>query len=74
MFNIALITISVLLVVSVLLQQKNAGAGSMMGGSGGSENIYQTRRGADKFLFIATIILAVLFLGVAFARLVIWGF
>ena len=73
MFNIILIIISIALITVILLQQKNAGGGSMFGGggSGGSENIYQTRRGFDKFLFIATIVLSVLFIGVAFLRLLI---
>ncbi len=68
--NIILIIISVALTVVILLQQKNAGGGAVFGGGqGGSESIYQTRRGFDKFLFIATIVLSALFIGVAFVRL-----
>jgi preprotein translocase subunit SecG len=55
--SIALITLSVLLVTSVLLQQMGSGLSSTFGGSGAS---YQTRRGLEKVLFRATIVLGVL--------------
>lgn len=55
--------ISVLLIISILLQNKGGGLSETFGGSG---NVYQTKRGFDKFLFVATIILAILFLGTAF--------
>ncbi len=55
--------ISALLIISILLQNKGGGLSETFGGSG---NVYQTKRGFDKFLFIATIILAILFLGTAF--------
>lgn len=57
------IIISVLLIISILLQNRGAGLSETFGGSG---NVYQTKRGFEKFLFIATIILAILFLGIAF--------
>lgn len=54
------IILSVLLVTVILLQQTGDGLGGAFGGSsdGGS---YHTRRGIEKFLFTATIILGVLF-------------
>ncbi len=55
--TIALIVLSVLLVVSVLLQQIGNGLSPTFGGSGGS---YQTRRGFEKILFRATIVFGVL--------------
>lgn len=55
--------ISMLLIISILLQNKGGGLSETFGGSG---NVYQTKRGFDKFLFITTIILAILFLGTAF--------
>jgi protein translocase SecG subunit len=55
--SIALITLSVLLVASVLLQQMGSGLSSTFGGGGSS---YQTRRGLEKVLFRATIFLGVL--------------
>lgn len=66
--NIVLIIISVLLTTSVLLQQRGAGAGNAFGG-GDSGSAYQVKRGFEKILFNATIVLTVLFIGVAFARL-----
>jgi len=35
----------------------------MMGGDSGGEEMVQTRRGADKFLYRATLALAILFAG-----------
>jgi len=55
--SIALIIFSVLLVASVLLQQMGSGLSSTFGGSGSA---YQTRRGLEKTLFRATIVLGVL--------------
>lgn len=56
----AQIALSVLLVVAILLQQTGDGLGGAFGGSsdGGS---YHTKRGIEKFLFTATIILGILF-------------
>lgn len=61
--GIAQMVLALLLIVSILLQNRGAGLGDTFGGSG---NIYQTKRGFDKFLFIATIILAFAFVGTAF--------
>jgi preprotein translocase subunit SecG len=55
--SIALITLSVLLVASVLLQQMGSGLSSTFGGGGVS---YQTRRGLEKVLFRATIFFGIL--------------
>jgi len=65
---IAQMVLAVLLIVAVLLQQKGAGLGAAFGGSG---SIHTTRRGVDKVLFQATVVLAVLFFGVAIAILVV---
>jgi len=69
-FSIIQIIISVLLVVSILLQQRGAELGSLFGGSGG-DNVYRSKRGIEKFLFRATIVLAALFLGTAFAGMIL---
>lgn len=61
--GIAQMVLALLLIVSILLQNRGAGLGDTFGGSG---NIYQTKRGFDKFLFIATIVLAFAFVGTAF--------
>jgi len=55
------IVISVLLIASVLLQYSAAGVGGALGGSDSFEAGYHTRRGFEKFLFNATIVLAILF-------------
>ncbi len=64
------IILSVLLIASVLLQQR----GSSLGGAFGSDNFSATfhkRRGAELFLFRSTIVLAVLFVLSAFLALVV---
>ncbi|MDQ5931447.1 MAG: preprotein translocase subunit SecG [Patescibacteria group bacterium] len=66
--NIVQIVISVLLIVAILLQQKGVGLGAAFGGS---SNVYSTKRGVDKILFRATIVLAVLYLVAAAANLLI---
>lgn len=49
---------AVLMIVCILLQQRGASLGAGFGSSG---ELYTTRRGLDKNLFEATIILAVIF-------------
>lgn len=66
--NIAQIIISILLAAAILLQQRGGGLSSIFGGEG---NFYSTRRGAEKFIFWASVILSILFLGVAFTQLLI---
>lgn len=56
--------ISVLLVTSILLQNRGTGLSETFGG-GNSDASYQTKRGFDKFLFRATIVLSTIFLGIA---------
>lgn len=66
--NIAQIIISVILVILILLQQRGGGLSPVFGGEGG---VYRTRRGIERTIFIATIILAGLFLLVAAVNLLI---
>ncbi len=63
------ITLSVLLVATILLQQTGAGVGGAFGGSDGSINY--TRRGFEKILFRSSIILGILFVLSTFLVLVI---
>ena len=56
------IILSVLLVTSILLQQRGTGLG---GAFGGESDVYRSKRGIEKFLFQATIILAILFVALA---------
>ncbi|OGY43889.1 MAG: preprotein translocase subunit SecG [Candidatus Buchananbacteria bacterium RIFCSPHIGHO2_01_FULL_39_14] len=53
---------AILLITAILFQNRGASLGTAFGGS---DNIYRTKRGLEKNLFIATIILAVIFLGTA---------
>lgn len=60
--NISQIIVSVALIALILLQQRGSeGLGSAFGGDSGS-TAYRTRRGLEKGVFIATIILGILFL------------
>lgn len=54
------IILSLLLIGGVLLQQRGAGLGGAFGG-GDNDTTFYTRRGAEKFLFQATILVAILF-------------
>lgn len=54
--------VAILLIVCILLQQRGSGLGAAFGGS---DSVYRTKRGAEKMIFTLTIILAVLFLGLA---------
>ncbi len=64
--KIAQIVVSILLIIVILLQNRGTGLGSAFGGTGG---VYLTKRGLEKKLFIATIVLAVLFFGLSLANL-----
>lgn len=67
--SIIQIVISVLLVIAILLQQRGGGLSATFGGSG---TIYGTRRGMEKTIFWATIILAALFLIAAFLNIIVY--
>ncbi|MBL7058556.1 preprotein translocase subunit SecG [Patescibacteria group bacterium] len=56
------IIIAVLLVASILLQNRGSSVGGIFGGGG---EVFSVKRGAEKALFKATIILSVLFVGIA---------
>lgn len=49
---------AILMIISILLQQRGASLGA---GFGGSSELFTTRRGFDKNLFETTIIFAVIF-------------
>lgn len=57
-FTITQLIISALLVAAILVQQRGTGIGSTFGGEGG---VYRSKRGLERILFIATIILSVAF-------------
>jgi len=53
--------LSVLLVTTILLQQTGAQVGGAFGGSDNFSSAFHTRRGLEKGLFNATIVIAILF-------------
>ncbi len=67
--NIALIIISVLLILSVILQSKGAGLGGLTGADTGS--IFTARRGIERTLFWVTVILSVIFFALVITLLLV---
>lgn len=57
--NIAEVIVSVLLIISILLQNRGAGLSGAFGGSFGG---YYTKRGFEKFLVAASVSLSGLFI------------
>jgi len=55
--NIVIVISSITTVIAIILQQKGSGLSGVFGGSNTS---YMTKRGAEKFLVIFTIISAVI--------------
>ena len=53
------IALSALLIGGILLQQRGSGLSSTFGGSGME---YSTKRGAEKIIYYATIVIAALFI------------
>ena len=67
--DFALIIISVLLILSVILQSKGAGLGGLSGADAGS--VFTARRGVERTLFWITIVLSVLFFALTITLLII---
>jgi len=66
--DILQIIIAVLLVIAVSLQSRGGGLSSVFGGGGAS---FQTKRGAEKTIFIATIVLSALFFAISLVHIFI---
>lgn len=62
------IALSVLLMISILLQNRGAGLSAAFGGDMSG---FYTKRGLEKFLFFATIVLGGLFIINAIATLIV---
>jgi len=62
LIKIIQIVVAILLMVSILLQNRGTGLSGIFGGSDG---VYRTKRGIEKTLFYSTIVFAVLFFGLA---------
>jgi len=61
------IVVSAVLIALILLQQRGTALGSSFGGEGG---FYSARRGAQKRIYWATIVFAVLFIALAISNLI----
>jgi len=68
MLDIILIIVAILLIISILLQQRGSGLGAAFGGEG---NVYMAKRGAEKMIFWASIALSILFMGLGLARILV---
>lgn len=66
------IALSILLVVGIVLQQRGATLGGAFGGDNFASTFYK-RRGAEKFLFNATISIALLLVLAAIANFLLVG-
>lgn len=60
------IIISVALITVILMQNRGSGVSGIFGGGDG---VYRTKRGLDKTLFKATIVLVIFFFGISIATL-----
>jgi protein translocase SecG subunit len=60
--------IAVFIIIAVVLQSRGTNLGGAFGGGGES---YRSKKGVEKFLFYATIILGILFAAVSIVRIVL---
>lgn len=60
------VIVSVLLILTILSQEKGVGLSATFGGGG---EFYRSRRGIDRVFFMATVILSVLFIAGSLAFL-----
>ena len=61
--------LSIFIVIFILIQSKGSGVSAIFGG--GEGNIYRTRRGAERVIFITTIVMVVLWFALAIASLLV---
>jgi preprotein translocase subunit SecG len=69
--DISLIIISVLLILSVILQSKGAGLGGLTGADTGS--VFTARRGVERTLFRLTIVLSIIFFALVLTVVLFFG-
>lgn len=60
------IIVSVLFVISVLVQQRESGFSAAIGGQAGA-NVQTTKRGAEKIVSQASVVLAIIFVALSLA-------
>lgn len=66
-FKLSQIIIATLLIIVILAQNRSSGLSGMFGGS---NNVYTVKRGIEKILFIATIILGILFFAISISSVI----
>lgn len=66
--NVVQIILSILFIVSILFQSRGQG---MSGSFGGGGEFYRSRKGVEKILLKATVLLAVLFLASSIANILV---
>ncbi len=65
--SIAQVIISIILIILILLQERSSGLSGVFGG--GESEFYSKRRGLERLIFIATIILIVIFAALSLLNL-----
>lgn len=63
------ISIAIAIVILILLQERSAGLSGIFGGGEGG-GFYQTRRGLEKIIFVSTVVLVIIFVGLAVFELI----
>jgi protein translocase SecG subunit len=63
MLAIVQIILAIAIITLILLQERSSGMSGLFGG--GEGGFYQARRGMERIIFVSTIVLTVLFVGVA---------
>ena len=69
LINISMIIVSILLIISILLQSKGIGLGGLAGGDSGG--VYTQRRGIEKVMFYITLALSVVFIILALLSVIL---
>ncbi|MEK7149472.1 MAG: preprotein translocase subunit SecG [Patescibacteria group bacterium] len=67
--SIAQIIISIVLIILILLQERSSGLSGALGGT--ETGAYQTRRGIEKIIFVATVVLVVAFAVLSLLNLIV---
>lgn len=69
---LAQIVLAIAIIAIVLIQSKDAGMSNMFGG-GGDMGVYKTRRGVERTLFNATIVLGIIFMVLCLVTVLVAG-
>jgi preprotein translocase subunit SecG len=66
--NIVQIVVSVVLILAILFQVKGGGIGGIFGQA---ESVFRTRRGVERWLFLGTIVLVVVFVALSIVNMLV---